>query len=92
MHLLLPLPIGDEDFCVGDASTMYKANGGMPLPFCISLLDSVEQVSYFYCALELGPACQSLKHDFQHVRIVYVSMLQYCLFSSKAEKNNISNL
>ena len=28
-------------FCVGDASTVYEANRGMPLPFCISLLDSV---------------------------------------------------
>ena len=41
MHLLLPPPVGDEVFCVGDASTVYEANGGMPLPFCISLLESV---------------------------------------------------
>ena len=41
MHLLLPPPVGDEDFCVGDASTVYEANRGMPLSFCISLLDAV---------------------------------------------------
>ena len=28
-------------FCVGDASTVYEANRGMPLSFCISLLDAV---------------------------------------------------
>ena len=41
MHLLLPLPVGDKDFYAGDEFTVYEANGGMPLPFCISLLESV---------------------------------------------------
>ena len=41
MHLFLPPPVGDEDFCVGDEFTVYDANGEMPLLFCISLLESV---------------------------------------------------
>jgi hypothetical protein len=37
----LPSPLGDDDFCVDDASSVQKANGGMPLGFCNSLLESV---------------------------------------------------
>jgi hypothetical protein len=41
LHLLLPALVGDVDFCMIDVSTVYEANGGMPLPFCNTLLDSV---------------------------------------------------
>lgn len=41
MHLFLPPPVGDEDFCVGDKFIVYDANGEMPLLFCIRLLESV---------------------------------------------------
>jgi hypothetical protein len=41
LHVLLPSPLGDDDFCVDDASSVQKANGGMPLGFCNSLLESV---------------------------------------------------
>ena len=37
----VPPPVGKEDFCVGDEFTVYDANGGMLLLFCISLLKSV---------------------------------------------------
>ena len=33
MHLCLPPCVGDEDFRMWDPSTVYNANGGMPLHF-----------------------------------------------------------
>ena len=47
MHVLLHLPVGDENFCVGDEFTVYEVNGGMPLTFCISLLESVYEADAF---------------------------------------------
>jgi hypothetical protein len=41
MHMVLPPPVGDEDFCVDYTSSVYEANGGLSLPFCNSLLESV---------------------------------------------------
>ena len=40
MLMLLPPCVGDEDFYRRDVSTVYEVNCGMPLPFCLSLLDS----------------------------------------------------